>query len=180
MIDGKTTAFVVDISSGGTFINGELVRFNSVQKLQDHDRIRITGGVNFVFHLPSDRGSSTFATKYTQLEQLGKGQWPIIYLCVEKKSGNKYAVQELRDIKQQDLATNLSLCHPNLIGCKEIFIEEGMTYQIMDLGAEGDLSECILAKQKLTEDETRKVFLQLFSAVKYLVYITLNHREALS
>jgi serine/threonine-protein kinase Chk2 len=52
---------------------------------------------------------------------------------------------------------------------KDAIHEPSAVYLVLELAAEGELFNCIVAKQKLTEAETRKVFIQLFQGVKYLV-----------
>ncbi len=49
------------------------------------------------------------------------------------------------------------------------FDEPKAVYLVLELAAEGELFNWIVMKQKLTEAETRKVFIQLFQGVKYLV-----------
>ena len=48
-------------------------------------------------------------------------------------------------------------------------LEDNGVYLVLELAPEGELFNWIVMKQKLTEDEARKVFVQLFQAVKYLV-----------
>jgi serine/threonine-protein kinase Chk2 len=42
-------------------------------------------------------------------------------------------------------------------------------YLVLELAPEGELFNWVVMKQKLTESETRKVFVQLFQGIKYLV-----------
>lgn len=41
---------------------------------------------------------------------------------------------------------------------------------VFDLATKGELFDFIVSRQKLSEMETRRLYFQLFSAVKYLVY----------
>ncbi len=52
---------------------------------------------------------------------------------------------------------------------KDTFDEEDGVYLVLELAPEGELFNTIVMKQKLTEEESRKVFVQLFQGVKYLV-----------
>ena len=52
---------------------------------------------------------------------------------------------------------------------KDTYDEEDGVYLVLELAAEGELFNCIVMKQKLTEPEARKVFVQLFQGIKYLV-----------
>ena len=49
------------------------------------------------------------------------------------------------------------------------FDERDGAYLVLELAPEGELFNYIVRKQKLSESQTRKVFLQLFNGLKYLV-----------
>jgi len=54
---------------------------------------------------------------------------------------------------------------------KDTFDEDDGIFLVLELAPEGELFNWIVMKQKLSETETRKVFVQLFQAVKYLVSV---------
>lgn len=62
-----------------------------------------------------------------------------------------------------------SVSHPNMLCLKDTFDEEDGVYLVLELAPEGELFNTIVMKQKLSEEESRKVFIQLFQGVKYLV-----------
>jgi serine/threonine protein kinase len=70
---------------------------------------------------------------------------------------------------QQEIAVLMGVSHPNLLCLKDTFDEEDGVYLVLELAPEGELFNWIVMKQKLTEAEARKVFVQLFQSVKYLV-----------
>lgn len=113
-------------------------------------------------------------------EQLGKGHFASVYLCVEKNTGMRFAVKKFEkragpgerskvEGLQQEIAVLMGVSHPNLLCLKDTFDEDDGVYLILDLAPEGELFNYIVLKQKLSEAETRKIFVQLFQAVKYLV-----------
>ena len=63
----------------------------------------------------------------------------------------------------------MAVSHPNVLCLKDTYDEDDGVYLVLELAAEGELFNWIVLKSKLTEDETRKVFIQLFQGVKYLV-----------
>ena len=65
--------------------------------------------------------------------------------------------------------------HPNLLCLKESFDESGGAYLVLELAPEGELFNWIVNNNKMTEDETRGVFRQLFDGLKYLVCISKVH-----
>lgn len=70
------------------------------------------------------------------------------------------------------------MSHPNLLCLKDTFDESDGVYLVLELAPEGELFNLIIMKQKLTEEETRRVFLQLFQGVRYLVRLQLRLTDA--
>jgi len=70
---------------------------------------------------------------------------------------------------QQEIAVLMGVSHPNMLCLKDTFDESDGVYLVLELAPEGELFNYIVMKQKLTEEETRKIFIQLFKGVKYLV-----------
>lgn len=85
----------------------------------------------------------------------------------EKRPG---AVQRLdREALQQEISMLMSVNHPNMLCLKDTFDESDGVYLILELAPEGELFNWIIRHQKLSEEETRKVFIQLFEGLRYLV-----------
>lgn len=177
---GDTVAVVEDLSSNGTFVNEAVIGRNKRRELQDQDEITVLDKARFVFRYPKNRETSAFLQQYTLLEKLGKGHFAEVFLCVEKASGQRYAVKiftkqpgveerSKTEGLQQEIAVLMGVSHPNMLCLKDTFDEPDAVYLVLELAAEGELFNWIVMKQKLTEEETRKVFIQLFQGVKYLV-----------
>lgn len=177
---GDMVAILEDLSSNGTFVNEALVGRNKHRELEDGDEVTILDEARFVFRYPRTRDTTGFRQQYRILQQLGKGHFATVYLCVERATGTKYAVKffERRagdsqrsqaDSLQQEIALLMSVNHPSLLCLKEAFDESDGVYLVLELAPEGELFNLIVRKQKLTEDETRHVFTQLFKGLKYLV-----------
>jgi serine/threonine-protein kinase Chk2 len=170
---------IEDLSSNGTFVNEGLIGRNNRRELKDQDEITVLDKARFVFRYPQTRETSAFLQQYTLLEKLGKGHFAEVFLCVEKSSGQRYAAKIFtkheRDERskteglQQEIAVLMGVSHPNMLCLKDTFDEPNAVYLVLELAAEGELFNWIVMKQKLTEEETRHVFIQLFQGVKYLV-----------
>jgi serine/threonine-protein kinase Chk2 len=176
--NGTDTVVVLeDLSSNGTFVNEAIVGRNRRRELQDYDEIAVSDMARFIFRYPKTRQTSAFKQQYTLGEKLGKGHFAEVYLCVEKSTGHRYAVKIFtgRDDRskteglQQEIAVLMSVNHPNVLCLKDTFNEKNAVYLVLELASEGELFNLIIQKQKLTEAETRKLFIQLFNGVKYLV-----------
>lgn len=186
--NGDTVAVLEDLSSNGTFVNEALVGRNKRRELEDGDEITILDEARFVFRYPKSRDSSAFNSRYRILQQLGKGHFATVYLCVERSTGFKYAVKKFErrmgesqrsqsEGLQQEIAVLMSVSHPNILCLKETFDEPDGVYLILELAPEGELFNLIVSKQKLTEEETRKIFIQLFQGTKYLHERGIVHRD---
>ncbi|KAL0939056.1 serine threonine-protein kinase chk2 [Colletotrichum truncatum] len=179
---GDTVAILEDLSSNGTFVNEANVGRNKRRELQEQDEIAVLDKARFIFRYPKSRQTSAFLQQYTLLEKLGKGHFAEVFLCVEKSTGQRYAVKiftktagmeerSKQEGLQQEIAVLMGVSHPNVLCLKDTFNERNAVYLVLELAPEGELFNFIVMKQKLTEDETRKLFVQLFQGIKYLVSI---------
>ncbi|CAG8926306.1 unnamed protein product [Penicillium salamii] len=186
---GETVAILEDLSSNGTFVNDAIVGRNKHRELEDGDEISILNETRFVFRYPRTRETHGFRQQYRILQQLGKGHFATVYLCVEKSTGDKYAVKVFErrpgdsqksqsdDALQQEIALLKGVNHPNLLCLKDTFDDNDGAYLILELAPEGELFNMIVERSKLSEDETRGVFRQLFDGLKYLHERGIVHRD---
>ncbi|KAI9714531.1 MAG: hypothetical protein M1820_000492 [Bogoriella megaspora] len=185
---GGTLAVLEDLSGNGSFVNDALVGRNKRRELEDGDEVSIVNEARFVFRYPHSRDASGFRQKYQILEQLGKGHFATVYLCIEKNSGTRYAVKKFEkragpsekskvDGLQQEVAVLMSVSHPSVLCLKDTYDEHDGFYLVLELAPEGELFNWIVMKQKLTEEEARKVFVQLFQGIQYLHERNIVHRD---
>lgn len=174
-----TVAILEDLSSNGTYLNEAIVGRNQRRELENQDEIAVHKSARFIFRYPQSRHTSEFLQQYTLLEKLGKGHFAEVYLCVEKATGKRYAVKiftrsglderpKTEGLKQE-IGVLMGVSHPNVLCLKGTFDERSNVYLVLELAPEGELFNYIVMKQKLNESETRRLFVQLFQGVKYLV-----------
>ncbi|KAI4103299.1 MAG: hypothetical protein L6R37_003927 [Teloschistes peruensis] len=176
-----------DLSSNGTFVNGVILGRNKRQELEDGDQISILDEAKFTFRYPLSRAGNAFRTQYRILQQLGKGHFATVYLCVERSTGTQFAVkrfekrpgdsQSKTDGLQQEIGVLKAISHPNVLCLQETYDEDDGVYIVLELAPEGELFNTIVMKQKLTEDESRSVFIQLFQGIRYLHERNIVHRD---
>ncbi|RBQ68627.1 hypothetical protein VDGD_04135 [Verticillium dahliae] len=180
---GDTVAIVEDLSSNGTFVNEAIIGRNQRRELREQDEIAVLDKARFIFRYPKSRQTSPFHQSYTLLQKLGKGHFAEVFLCVEKSTGQQYAVKVFsktpgmeerskQEGLQQEIAVLMGVSHPNVLCLKDTFNERNAVYLVLELAPEGELFNFIVMKQKVSEDETRKLFKQLFQGIKYLVCTT--------
>ncbi|KAI0397867.1 Pkinase-domain-containing protein [Xylariaceae sp. FL0594] len=183
-----TVAVVEDLSSNGTFVNEAIVGRNQRRELEEQDEITVMDKARFIFRYPRSRNASAFSQQYTLLDRLGKGHFAEVFLCVEKATGQRYAVkiftktpgmEERSKMEglQQEIGVLMSVSHPNVLCLKDTFNEKNAVYLVLELAPEGELFNHIVMKTKLSEEETRRLFIQLFQGVKYLHDRNIVHRD---
>ncbi|KUL87272.1 hypothetical protein ZTR_03384 [Talaromyces verruculosus] len=186
--NGDVVAVIEDLSSNGTFVNEAILGRNKNRELEDGDEVTIIDEARFVFRYPRSRDTSGFRQQYRILQQLGKGHFATVYLCVERATGKKFAVKVFErrqsesqksqaEALQQEIALLMSVNHPNVLCLKDTFDERDGAYLVLELAPEGELFNYIVRKQKLSESQTRKVFVQLFNGLKYLHDRGIVHRD---
>jgi len=174
-----------DLSGNGTFVNDGYVGRNKRRELHDGDEISILDVARFVFRYPRNRETSGFSQQYQIETALGKGHFATVYLCTDKSSGMRYAVKHFErrmkgsqntaeeksrvDGLEQEIGVLKGVAHPNMVCLKETYSERDGVYMVLELAPEGELFNWIVMKQKLSEADTRRVFVQLFEGMKYLV-----------
>lgn len=178
--NGDAVAVLEDLSGNGTYVNDGFVGRNKRRELSDGDEISILDKANFIFRYPRRRDTNAFKKQYSIQGQLGKGHFATVYLALEKSTGVRYAVKKFEKRSgpgerskveglQQEIAVLMGVSHPNVLCLKDTFDESDGVYLVLELAPEGELFNWIVMKQKLTEPEARKVFIQLFQGIKYLV-----------
>jgi serine/threonine-protein kinase Chk2 len=180
--DGHALAVVEDLSGNGTYVNNGFIGRNKRRELHDGDELSILDKARFIFRYPRNRDGSAFHKQYIIQGQLGKGHFATVYLATERSSGMRFAVKKFEKRSgpgerskveglQQEIAVLMGVSHPNMLCLKDTFDEADGVYLVLELAPEGELFNWVVMKKKLSEDETRKVFVQLFQGIKYLVII---------
>lgn len=180
---GDAVAFLQDLSTNGTFVNDAMVGQNKHRELEDGDEVTILDEARFVFRYPRTRDTNRFRQQYRLLQQLGKGHFATVNLCVERSTGAQYAVKVFEkrsgdsqrsqnEVLHQEIGILKGVSHPNLLCLRDTFDESDGVYLVLELAPEGELFNLIISRQKFSESETRCIFIQLFEGLKYLVCST--------
>lgn len=186
--DGSATAVLEDLSGNGTYVNDGIVGRNKRRELHDGDEISVSAAARFIFRYPRTRGHNAFRQKYSIQNQLGKGHFATVYLCTEKSTGMNFAVKKFEKRSgpgekskieglEQEIAVLMSVSHPNMLCLKDCFNEKDGVFLVLELAPEGELFNWIIMKHKLSEQDARKVFIQLFQGVKYLVSASFRNQD---
>lgn len=152
---------------------------NHRRTLKSGDEITVAGAATFVFRYPHHATAGRFEEAYTLGQRLGSGHFAVVHIATEKRTGTNFAVKIFKKPRadeksrltglHQEIAVLMSVSHPNVLCLKETFDEDDGVYLVLELASEGELFELIIQQGKLSEDDSRKVFIQLLNGLKYLV-----------
>ncbi|KAK4128737.1 Pkinase-domain-containing protein [Parathielavia appendiculata] len=185
----STVAVLEDLSRNGTYVNEAYLTRNDRRELQEGDEISVTStSPGFIFRYPRCRHGKPFAQQYTLRQKLGSGHFAQVFMCSEKSTGDCYAVKRFAKtpgvedkIKyeglHQEVAMLMGISHPNVLCLKETFNEPEAVYVVLELAPNGELFNFIIENKKLTEAQTRRIFVQLFEGIKYLHDRDMIHRD---
>ena len=126
-----------------------------------------------------------FSSRFNLEESIGSGYFSQVFRCTNKVTGLAYAAKvttvkrwNRADVGLQAVRTEsrmlreaLDKCHANILSMIHLFTEyaDSKIYMVLELAPRGDLFEFIVAKKRLTEYESREVFVQIVSALDFLV-----------
>jgi len=124
---------------------------------------------------------------YDIKDELGKGAFSVVFLAVNKKTGEKVAVKTI-DKKaastvqdQNRLKTEVEILkkvsHPNIVCLKDMFETSEKLYLIMELVTGGELFDKIVEKGQYSEKDASVIVKNLISAVEYLHSASIAHRD---
>ncbi|XP_046676934.1 ribosomal protein S6 kinase alpha-5-like isoform X2 [Homalodisca vitripennis] len=111
---------------------------------------------------------------------LGDGSFSVCRRCVERATGQAYAVKIVsRKIDCSQEVNLLRACqgHPNIVNLHEVFYDEVHTYIVLELLQGGELLERIRCKDRFTETEASRIMKQLVCAVSFMHARGVVHRD---
>jgi serine/threonine protein kinase/pSer/pThr/pTyr-binding forkhead associated (FHA) protein len=137
---------------------------------------------------------------YEIRELLGTGTSGEVYRGIKKDTGRDWAVKVINlrklishggnnnsNLMNEMIANTAvitkeaemlrSLRHPNIVHLEDIFSDDENIFLIMELSYGGDLFDRISMKKRYSEDEAKKVMLQLTDAMIYLHDKNIMHRD---
>ena len=164
-----------DLSSNGSAIDQRIIVRDNRPELGTAEEVAVPDQTEFLSFNPHDSRENAFRRQHQVVQRIGKGSCATGYLCVDKSTEKRCVVKRFERTHRvlgnlyMEIAVMMSMSHPNVLCLKESFQEEDGVYLILGFASEGELFHPIVARGKLTEDEARKVFVQLFQGVKYLV-----------
>ncbi|XBW35081.1 hypothetical protein QEN19_000643 [Hanseniaspora menglaensis] len=177
------------VGRNGTTINGKKTNNTDFTTLYSNDVMILGEKIKLKIQYKEDNKS--IYDYYKIGSELGSGHYAIVKSGVNKITGKKVAVKEFHKQNINDLykfkkesEILLNLKHINIISLFDTFVEPIInennlikTFLVMDYANGGELFNRIVRKGKLGIDESKDIFRQLLSGVKYLHLNQIIHRD---
>ncbi|KAJ7282629.1 kinase-like domain-containing protein, partial [Mycena rebaudengoi] len=203
LVNAESEVTIEDLSSNGTYINGEKIGKHKSRILKDGNEVAFGVATTskehdglfdyrFVFRdLVTGIVKRELYKYYDMSVELGKGSFATVYKALHMTSGEWVAVKVIHETKRQ---TNLtsdgkakasreinvmeSLQHPNICGLREVFWNaNGSIDLVLELVQGGDLLDYILQNNGLSEPMSQHITYQLCQALAYIHGKGITHRD---
>lgn len=203
-IQPREKLFITDLSSNGTIVNDEPLGRGNSKILRSGDKICFakTGGTyifRYAIDIENDQSflkKRSFFDDYTMGNQLGSGHYAVVKEARNRTTGDIVAVKIFHPAKTGDDKSNynedeklkqemnllLSINHPNIVKFINHYVEPvnqylSTNYLVLEKVNSGELFQRIVNKLKLRQDETKAIFKQLLTGLKYLHDKNIIHRD---
>ncbi|PPD85442.1 hypothetical protein GOBAR_DD17599 [Gossypium barbadense] len=125
---------------------------------------------------------------YTLGDELGRGQFGVIYLCTENSTGHTYAcksilkrkltsLQDKEDIKKEVQIMQHLSGQPNIVEFKGVYEDKDCVHIVMELCAGGELFDRIIAQGHYSERAAAAICRQVVNVVQNFHFMGVMHRD---
>ncbi|KAM4866859.1 sperm motility kinase Z-like [Thomomys bottae] len=121
--------------------------------------------------------------QYHMKGTIGYGSFGYVNLACHRLTDTEVAVKILRkgEFNRHQIKNELDIVkavhHPHVISLYQVMEKDEHVYLVMELAAKGDLLGWIRKSSRLFEDEARRLFKQIVSAVRYFHRNGIAHRD---
>ncbi|KAJ7760920.1 kinase-like domain-containing protein [Mycena metata] len=199
--NAESIVTIDDLSSNGTFINGEKIGRGQRRLLKDGNEVafgapstsRENNGLfdyRYIFRdLVSHVPKRPVYQAYDLSVELGKGSFATVYKALHIASGEWVAVKVIRETKRtggsnsanaqsREISVMEELKHPNICMLREVFWNpNGSIDLVLELITGGDLLDFILTRNGLDEPTAKHITYQLCQALAYIHGKGIAHRD---
>ncbi|KAK1443235.1 serine/threonine-protein kinase [Babesia gibsoni] len=130
---------------------------------------------------------ASFRQNYKAVKLLGKGSFGEVLLCLNRATGQQYAVKVIvkssvkRKGDQESLLREVEvlkgLDHPNIMKIFEFFEDEKYYYFVTELYSGGELFDEIVSRKCFSEQDAAKIIKQVLSGINYMHKQNVVHRD---
>ncbi|XP_044742368.1 probable serine/threonine-protein kinase MARK-C [Chrysoperla carnea] len=143
--------------------------------------IESTGGVRLHNH------RKKLKQRFDIIKKLGQGTYGKVQLGINKETGQEVAIKTIKKCKieteadliriRREIQIMSSVQHPNIIHIYEVFENREKMVLVMEYAAGGELYDYLSERKVLLEEEARRIFRQIATAVYYCHKHKICHRD---
>ncbi|WOL16916.1 calcium-dependent protein kinase 20 [Canna indica] len=127
-------------------------------------------------------------SRYELGEELGRGEFGVTYLCVDKATGDRFAcksiskkklrtIVDIEDVRREVEIMRHLPEHPNFVSLKETYEDDGAVHLVMELCEGGELFDRIVARGHYTERAAAMVIRTIVEVVQICHKHGVMHRD---
>ncbi|XP_032593016.1 serine-rich adhesin for platelets isoform X1 [Drosophila grimshawi] len=125
--------------------------------------------------------------RFDIIKKLGQGTYGKVQLGINKETGQEVAIKTIKKCKieaeadlvriRREVQIMSSVQHPNIIHIYEVFENREKMVLVMEFAAGGELYDYLSERKVLCEEEARRIFRQVATAVYYCHKHKICHRD---
>ncbi|XP_065212655.1 probable serine/threonine-protein kinase nek3 [Planococcus citri] len=125
--------------------------------------------------------------RFDIMKKLGQGTYGKVQLGINKETGQEVAIKTIRKSKieteadliriRREIQIMSSVRHPNIIHIYEVFENREKMVLVMEYAAGGELYDYLSERKVLVEEEARRIFRQIATAIYYCHKHNICHRD---
>ncbi|XP_026474809.1 uncharacterized protein LOC113378489 isoform X2 [Ctenocephalides felis] len=125
--------------------------------------------------------------RFDIIKKLGQGTYGKVQLGINKETGQEVAIKTIKKCKIESSADLIrirrevqimsSVRHPNIIHIYEVFENREKMVLVMEYAAGGELYDYLSSRKVLAEEEARRIFRQIATAIYYCHKHKICHRD---
>ncbi|XP_063706148.1 uncharacterized protein LOC134835208 [Culicoides brevitarsis] len=125
--------------------------------------------------------------RFDIIKKLGQGTYGKVQLGINKETGQEVAIKTIKKSKieteadliriRREVQIMSSVQHPNIIHIYEVFENREKMVLVMEFAAGGELYDYLSERKVLTEEEARRIFRQVATAIYYCHKHKICHRD---
>lgn len=135
----------------------------------------------------SDSRKHRLKSRFQVIKKLGQGTYGKVQLAVNKETGQQVAIKTIKKSKiesEQDLVRirreiqiMSSIQHPHIVHIFEVFENNDKIVLVMQYASGGELYEYVSARNALSDQDARRLFRQIATAIYYCHKNKVCHRD---
>ncbi|CAF3801968.1 unnamed protein product [Rotaria sordida] len=194
----KNYVYIQDLSSNGTYVNGEKIGKNKRHILNNNAEIALASKTHRVY-VYIDTNATEDSTvplnvreKYIISKEIGRGAYGEVKLCFIRGTCDRFAMKIIAKKHftvmgahahtfnqqiQSECSILRGLDHPCIIRVYDVYDTSDAVYIVLELVEGGELFDRIVANGQFDEITSKFLFRQMCLGVKYLHDHSITHRD---